>query len=264
MEKTLSIVIPAYNEEANIRATVEDILWAIGDRFHDFELIIVDDGSADATGRIIDELAASNRHIRAEHNPHNMGFGASYKRGVSLARMNYVGIIPGDNEIVGHSIAAILDLVGSADIIVPFTMNMEVRPYSRRLFSRLYTLIMNMLFTCELQYYNGPVIHRRDVLMSTPINTSGFAFQSTLLVRLVRSGRSFIEVPMYLRPRLGGRSTALKPKNVVSVCLAIARLVKTIHFDEKRRYAQPVNRILFPGMPASVLVQGVKPQGPDR
>jgi len=253
MDKTLSIVIPAFNEAANIRATVSEVLWAIGDKFEDYELIIVNDGSADATGRIIDELAAADPHVKAVHNERNMGFGASYRRGVGLARMNYVGIFPGDNEIIGHSIAAILELVGSADIIVPFTMNMEVRPYSRRLFSRLYTLIMNMLFTCELQYYNGPVIHRRDVLQATPINTSGFAFQSTLLVRLIRSGHSFIEVAMYLRPRLGGRSTALKLKNVLNVCLAIARLAKTIHLDEKARYSRPVNRILFPGMPASDL-----------
>ncbi|PKN06779.1 MAG: hypothetical protein CVU73_15425 [Deltaproteobacteria bacterium HGW-Deltaproteobacteria-8] len=249
MDKTLSIVIPAFNEAANIKATVDEVLKAIGGSFVDFELIIVNDGSADDTGRIIDELGAADPHVKPVHNEQNMGFGASYRRGVGLARMNYVGVFPGDNEIIGRSIARILALVGSADIIVPFTMNMEVRPYSRRLFSRLYTLIMNMVFTCELQYYNGPVIHRRDVLQATPINTSGFAFQSTLLVRLIRSGHSFIEVPMYLRPRLGGRSTALKLKNVLSVCLAIVRLAKTVHVDEKSRYSEPNNRVMFPNTP---------------
>lgn len=253
MEKTLTIIIPAYNEAANIAATVDEVLWAIGDGFVDYELLVINDGSADGTGRIIDALAAANSHVKAFHNERNMGFGATYRRGVDLARMNYVGIVPGDNEITGLSIASILQLVGSADIVVPFTMNLEVRPYGRRFFSRLYTLIINLLFTCELQYYNGPVIHRRDILQSTPINTSGFAFQSTLLVRLIRSGHSFIEVGMYLRPRQGGRSTALKLKNVVNVFLAIARLIKTVHFDEKERYSKPNNRILFPGVPASTL-----------
>lgn len=253
MKKTLTIIIPAYNEAANIAATVSEILWAIGDSFEDYELLIINDGSKDDTARIIDGLAADNPHVKAIHNGHNIGFGATYRRGVERASMNYVGIIPGDNEITGQSIKAILDLVGCADIVSPFTMNMEVRPYSRRVVSRLYTLIMNMLFTCELQYFNGPAIHRREILQAIPINTSGFAFQSTLLVRLIRSGHSFIEVGMYLRPRMGGRSTALKLKNVISVCLAIARLFKTVHFDEKERYSCPNNRILFPGVPASTL-----------
>lgn len=259
MKRTISIIIPAYNEAANIAATVEEVLWAVGDKFEDYELLVINDGSVDDTAQIINALATGNPRVKAVHNERNMGFGATYRRGVELARMNYVGMVPGDNEIIGLSIAAILDLVGSADIVTPFTMNMEVRPYKRRFFSRLYTLIINMLFTCELQYYNGPVIHRRDILQSTPINTSGFAFQSTLLVRLIRSGHSFIEVGMYLRPRTGGRSTALKIKNVINVCLAIARLFKTVHFDEKARYSKPNNRILFPGVPASTLELASEP-----
>lgn len=247
MERTLSIIIPAFNEEANIAATVAEVTQAIGDGFADYELLVINDGSSDGTARVIDALAQADPHVKAVHNPHNMGFGATYRRGVELARMNYVGIIPGDNEIVGRSIKASLELVGAADMVIPFTMNMEVRPYKRRVFSRLYTLIMNMLFCCELQYYNGPVIHRSDILKATGINTSGFAFQSTLLVRLIRSGHSFIEVGMYLRPRAGGRSTALRLKNVVSVCMAIARLAKTVHVDEKQRYSVPVNRVLYPG-----------------
>lgn len=243
MERTLSIIVPAYNEEANIAATVAEVTQAIGDRFADYEILVINDGSADGTARVIDALAQADPHVRAIHNPRNMGFGATYRRGVELAAMNYVGIIPGDNEITGPSIRASLDLVGAADMVIPFTMNMEVRPYKRRVFSRLYTLIMNMLFCCELQYYNGPVIHRSDILKATGINTSGFAFQSTLLVRLIRSGHSFVEVGMYLRPRAGGRSTALRIKNVISVCTAIAKLFKTVHFDEKQRYSSPVNRV---------------------
>jgi glycosyltransferase involved in cell wall biosynthesis len=253
MEKTLTLIIPAYNEAANIAATVDEVLWAIGDKFLDYEVLIINDGSSDDTARIIDSLAAANPHVIAVHNERNIGFGATYSRGVQLARMNYVGIVPGDNEILGQSIACVLELVGSADIVIPFTMNLEVRPYRRRFLSRLYTLVLNSIFFCEIQYYNGPVIHRRDVLQQTPIKTSGFAFQSTLLVRLIRSGHSFIEVGMYLRPRLGGHSTALKLKNFLNVCLAIGRLIKTVKFDKREYYSKPNNRILFPGVSANSL-----------
>lgn len=246
MEKTLTIIIPAYNESAVIASTLSEVLWAIGDKFEDYEVIIVNDGSTDDTGRIADELAASTPCVRAVHNDRNIGFGASYRKGIELARMNYVGVIPGDNEITGQSISAILDHVGCADIVVPFTMNMEVRPYFRRVLSHLYSLILNMLYCCELQYYNGPALHLRSTLLQSPVNTDGLAFLSALIIRLVRSGHSFVEVGMYLRPRQGGRSSALRITSVISVLVANLRLAKTIFWDDRDAYSKPIRRVQYP------------------
>jgi glycosyltransferase involved in cell wall biosynthesis len=243
MEKSLSVIIPAYNEGSVIATTLAEVLWAIDGKFAEYEIIIVNDGSSDNTGRIIDDLAANNPHVLAVHNKRNLGFGASYRKGIELAHMKYVGIFPGDNEVTASSIAAILDYVGHADIVVPYTMNMEVRPYMRRVLSRLYSLILNMLYCCELQYYNGPAIHLRAVLLNAPVNTNGLAFLSTLLIRLVRSGHSFIEVGMYLRPRQAGKSSALKLKSILSVLAANVCLVKNIFWDDRKAYAKPIHRV---------------------
>src|SRR5205809_4235667 len=129
MARTLSVIIPALDEEGNLAAAVGTVLDAIGNRFADYELLIFDDGSTDHTGTIADELAAGNPHVRVIHNGQNMGFGYNYTRGVQLARMDYVAMFPGDNEIPVEAIREILGAVGSADIVVPYIATPAVRAW---------------------------------------------------------------------------------------------------------------------------------------
>src|SRR5437879_2553834 len=115
--RTLSVIIPALNEEENLAAAVTNVLDAIGDRFTDYELLIFDDGSTDSTGQVADRLATHNPRIRVVHNHRNLGLGCNYTNGAELARMEYVAWFPGDNEVPGQAVRAILDAIGSAEIV---------------------------------------------------------------------------------------------------------------------------------------------------
>jgi glycosyltransferase involved in cell wall biosynthesis len=243
MSCTLSVIIPALNEEGNLSAAVATALEAIGDRFADYELLIFDDGSADRTGAIADELAAGNPHIRVIHNPRTMGFGYNYSRGVELARMEYVTMLPGDNEIPGAGIRTILGAVGSADIVVPYISTPAVRSGSRRMISAAFVALINLLFGLRLRYFNGPCVHRRSFLRSVPMRTHGFAYMASILVRLIRSGCSYVEVPMQLQARQHGRSKAFKPKNILSVLSTIGELLWEVRIKERHKYAGAVRRI---------------------
>ena len=72
---SLTVVIPALNEEGNVETGVSDILTALGDRFYSYEILIFDDGSTDATGAIADRLAAQNQNIKVIHHEKNRGLG---------------------------------------------------------------------------------------------------------------------------------------------------------------------------------------------
>lgn len=243
MNCTLSVIIPALNEEGNLAAAVATVLRAIDDRFADYELLIVDDGSTDHTGAIADELAVGNPHIRVIHNPRNMGFGYNYNRGVELARMEYVTMFPGDNEIPGEAIRTILNAVGSADIVVPYIATPSVRSGSRQVISAAFVALVNFLFGLHLRYFNGPCVHRRSLLLSVPMRTHGFAYMAAILVRLIRSGCSYVEVPMSLQARQHGRSKAFKLKNIVSVLSTLGELFWEVQIRERRKYARAVRRI---------------------
>mgnify|MGYP000435643712 CR=1 FL=1 len=148
--------------------------------------------------------------------------------------MDYVATLPGDDEIHITTINEMFRLVGTADIIIPYTVNTEVRPRSRQLISSLYTFGMNRLFHFQLFYYSGPPIHKRENLQKLAIKTNKFAFISSALIQLILSGHSFVEVPMYLNRRAHGKSKALTFRNMVDAIMTTARVVWEVKFSQHR------------------------------
>jgi len=240
---TISIVLPAFNEEANLKGTVDEVLMAMDGRFRDYELVVVDDGSTDRTGEIANSLAGTNPRIRVLHNGVNRGFGFSYRRGVQAATCDYVGFFPTDDCVPSQSMEAIFDQVGKADIIVNFTSNPEIRRPVRRVISRAYTRLINVLFGLRLNYVNGPTVHRREVIQAVKVSTDGFALFAEVMVRLIRSGHSYLEIGIPIRERKQGGVKAFKPKNVVSVLKTVCFLfwdVNVMHRKEYNQLGRPV------------------------
>lgn len=231
MKPTLSVIIPALNEEANIAAAVAEVLRTVGDRFADYELLLFDDGSRDRTGAIMDELASTNPRLRVTHNPTPHNLGGVYQQGIQMARHEYAIMVPGDNENPGSAIEPVLDQIGKADIVIPYPLNQGVRPFARRVISRTYIGLMNLLFGCDLPYYNGTTICRVASVCAIRIRTASFAYQSEVLVKLLHQGASYVTVGIEIQPQPGRTSKALHWRNVVRVCQAIARLWFEVRFQ---------------------------------
>lgn len=237
--RTISVIIPALNEEKNLPGAVQTVMDALGRDFADFELLIFNDGSTDRTGAVAEELAAQDSRVKVIHNPRNFGLGYNYARGAELAKMEYVTWFPGDNDAPGDGFRITLHAVGSADIVVPFLSNAHVRPWARRVVSAAYIRLLNLLFGLRLRYYNGPAVYRRHHLLRVPIQTSGFACLASTLIRLLRLGLSYVEVPFQTDPtgmRRHGVSKAFRLRNVVSVGKAIAGLFWEVRVKERKRY----------------------------
>jgi glycosyltransferase involved in cell wall biosynthesis len=230
MNRTISIIVPAFNEEGNLKATIDEVVDIVSKRFSDYEILIFNDFSTDRTGEIADALAANNPHVRVMHNERNMGFGYNYTKGVELVRMQYAMMIPGDNEITYESIVNICDAAGSADIIVPYTVNMEVRPFSRRIISRTFTRLMNLITGLNLKYYNGPCLHKSKIIKSVPMTTWGYAYMAAILARLIKSGRTYKEIGMYIKERGYGGSKAFRLKNILRVSKTLIELLLEMRF----------------------------------
>src|SRR4029077_3494192 len=96
MAPRLSVVIPAYNEEQRLPRTVEEIERYLDGHKIDYELILVDDGSADGTRQVMDAAAARNANVRIEALPHNRGKGGALAAGVAVARGEEVLVTDAD------------------------------------------------------------------------------------------------------------------------------------------------------------------------
>jgi len=211
----------------------------MGDRFHDYELLLFDDGSTDRTGAIMDELAVGDpAHVRVTHSPTPRNLGGVYKQGIAQARMDYILMVPGDNENPGHALQAPFDAIGRADIVLPYPVNSAVRGFARHAVSRIYVGLLNRLFGLHVHYYNGTVIHRTANLKGLSIKTSSFAYQAEILIKLLCAGTSFVEVPIRIDPPKGGRrSRAFRWKNMVQVGRTLADLFMEIRVRRRLQVA---------------------------
>ena len=225
--RTMSVVVPAYNEMGNLENAVQDVVHALR-TFDDYEVIIVNDGSQDGTGEVADRLAATMDRVRVIHHEQNRGFSASYQTGLAHARMAYFTFVPGDHEVAAESVELIFDAVGKADLVVPYHGTPWNRTWHRRVLTWICTTQLNVLFGRNLKYYQGPAVYPTALARVLPNHTGGFFFATEMLVNALLMGYSYVEVPLTHHERTYGRSKAVAPSNIVSAQLTIVRLWWTL------------------------------------
>lgn len=232
---TVSIFIPAFNEEKNLADAVAGARKAVERiRPAGYEIIILDANSSDQTGAIADGIAAADSQVKVIHRTRFAGLGANYLEGIRRAGMEYFVMFPGDNENSWESMAECLELAGTADIIIPYTLNTEVRAWHRRIISGAFINLLNLLFGLRLRYYNGNTVYRTAMLREIEIRSRDFAYNAEILVKLIRSGCSYKEHGIRIRPT--GKTAIFSLKNAWGVVRTIARLYYEVNFKNRDRY----------------------------
>jgi glycosyltransferase involved in cell wall biosynthesis len=223
--RSLSVIIPALNEAANIGATLQHVSRALSKLDLDAEILVVDDGSSDGTRAVVQAAAGRLADVRLLAHQTNRGFGAAYRTGVDAAASEYIVMVHGDNAWSAETLRDLFTHVGDADVVVGYTRHMwRSRPIARTALSKTFTWLVNWMTHRRLQYYNGLQIHRADVLKSLAIESRGFGFQAEVLVKALDRTRTYIEVPMDLMEREHGESKAFRLRNAVDVFQTLRRL----------------------------------------
>jgi dolichol-phosphate mannosyltransferase len=231
---SISIIVPCLNEEKNIISTVCSIEIATNKLKIDYEIIVVDDGSKDGTKKIISDYIKNNQRIKLISNSRNEGIGFAFMLGVKESSKDSVIMIPGDNENDAYESLKFIKLLEHVDIIVPFVLNREIRSISRRLLSSVYRLIINISFGMNLNYSNGTVIYKKKILSNIKIISVGFFYQAELLIRLIRSGYSYCEIPHVINqnsPERKSRATTIK--SFLNLTMSFCKVFIGVHITRR-------------------------------
>lgn len=234
MDKSVSIIVPAYNEEKNIPLAINDLLSAMKNYRPGFELVIIDDGSTDATGRVSNRLARNHRQIRVIHHRGNRGFAAAFRSGISHAQKSWVVLFHGDNDSSAASLRDMIDRIGQADIISAYTINTQVRPIVRRIISKLFIFLVNGLFGLSLRYYTGYFIAKRTVLKKLRLVSRELPVYVEAKVRLLAAGCSIIEMPFIHTGRKYGVSKAINFSSAVDGLRMFYVLLREVGFRRRK------------------------------
>jgi glycosyltransferase involved in cell wall biosynthesis len=226
VDRSLSVIIPAYNEAENIMATLENVATAFEPLPLPHEILVIDDGSRDETAAIVERARTRYPAVRLLKNERNMGFGWSYRRGVDEAALAHIVMVHGDNAWGWATLREFFSRTGDADVIIGFTRDMlKSRTWARTVISKTFTLLVNLITWRRLRYYNGLQIHQAPILKSLHIESRGYGFQAEVLVKALRLTKTYVEVPMDLIEREKGESKAFRMKNFVDVFHTFKRLV---------------------------------------
>ena len=214
----LSYFFPAHNEQPNLRPLVEEAMSALPAIATTWEIVIVDDGSRDATPAIADELAAANPNlVRVVHHPTNLGYGAALRSGLAAARYELVAFTDGDRQFRVADLARLVERLAGPDhpdVVVGYRIR-RADPLLRTVYARLYRLANRIFFGLAVRDVDCACkLFRREALEGLRIESGGAFFSAELLIKLRESGRKVAEVGVPHYPRTAGSATGAKPSVV--------------------------------------------------
>jgi glycosyltransferase involved in cell wall biosynthesis len=229
----LSIVIPALNQASKIAEIVGGILPLARMFLEDFEIILVDDGSTDATGSIMDRFASRDPKVRAIHNSHSKGDGFAFKTALAMASFDAMTLIPGDGTFRNDGIGRMFRAAGAADLVITYRDNQSNLGFNRAVLSHLARFTLNIIFGFWLADHHSMIIYPVEPLRDLPIKTDGRGYQICALISLLRLGLTYLQVPVSLALEAKGPSRKMRLRNHLDLTKNVLSLLspseRTIH-----------------------------------
>ncbi|MCB9830860.1 MAG: glycosyltransferase family 2 protein [Planctomycetes bacterium] len=217
----ITVVIPAFNEEDAVAAEVRHLNDVLGKSGLRYEIIVVDDGSADATAE-----RAEAEDCRLIRQPRNMGYGAALKRGFREARSELVVITDADGTYPAEEIPTLVAEAGSYDMVVGARIGDNVHiPLERRPAKWFLRVLASYLAGFKIPDLNSGlrVIRRAHVRRFAHILPNGFSFTTTITLALLCNDMSVGYHPIDYKKRIG--NSKIRPSHAYRFLLLILRVM---------------------------------------
>lgn len=213
--RSLSFVLPAFNEAGNIAESIRRCVRAGEDLALDFEVLVVDDGSLDATRRIADAVAAADPRVRTLHHPRNRGYGAALRTGLLAATKARVFFTDADLQFDVGEVGALLVAARDAEIVAGYRAPRRDPPH-RVLLGWAWSRLVGAVFDLDVRDVDCAfkVLDRR-LFDRIPVHSLGAFVNTEILVRARADGARIVEVPVTHHPRASGRQTGASPRVIV-------------------------------------------------
>ncbi len=221
---SISAVIPAYNEERIIASTAEAVDETLSRLVDDHEVIVVNDGSRDATPQIVEELGRQRPTVRLVSHAVNSGYGAALATGFAAATREYVFLTDGDRQFDVRELEGFLPLLATADVIVGYRKP-RADPWQRRFFGWGWNLLVNMLFGHTARDVDCAFkLFPRRLLEDVQLHSTGHTLSPELLIKARRAGYRIAEVRVTHLPRTAGEAKGARIDHIVRSLLELVKL----------------------------------------
>ena len=207
----LSVAFPAYNEAPNIERVLLRAVAVLPSIEPDYEIVVVDDGSADATAALVAEVGGRYPRVRLVRHEANRGYGAAVWTGLTASTGEQRFFTDADGQFVLEELRLLRDHLDAADMVIGYRRRRQ-DPWPRRLNGWGWSALVNMLFGYTARDVDCAFkLMRRQVVETLPVHSRGATFSAELLVKARQAGYRVAEVGVTHLPRRLGSASGARP-----------------------------------------------------
>ncbi len=208
MASSISIIMPAFNEEENIKKAVTDINSHIKTKFKKYEIIVVNNGSQDKTKSIVENLIKNNKHVILINIKKNIGYGKGLRTGFENAKNNLIFYTDADNQFEIKELNLLMPLIEKFDIVCGYRKDRQ-DPKMRIIIANVYNFIIRLLFNLKVKDIDCSFkIYRKEIFDKIKLQSDTGLIDAEILIKAKKAGYTIspqIAVTHY--PRFLGRTT---------------------------------------------------------
>lgn len=207
LRPTISAVLPAYNEAANLERTVIGLAPVLERVSGGWEILVVDDGSTDATAEVAGRLAGAQWGLTLLRHSRNLGYGAALRTGFAAARLEWILLFDADGQFLPAEVQRLVAAANGADLVAGIRAQ-RADPWYRRSYARIWRALMRVVLGVRIADLNcGFKLMRTDLVRRLDLRAGGALISAELLGKAARAGGRLVEVPVSHVPRAHGTQT---------------------------------------------------------
>jgi glycosyltransferase involved in cell wall biosynthesis len=230
---SLSVVLPAYNEQDNVATVIQRGLEVLPRLAEDFEVIVVDDGSSDATAAVVRAISDQEYpNVRLISHPVNRGYGAALRTGFKMARHDLVFYTDSDNQFDLSELEYFLPLVRDHDMVIGFRVY-RYDTVVRSMLSWGYNRLVRVLFRVRVRDVDCAYkLLRREVLEKIDIHCENFFVDTELVAKARKWNFRIVEKGVRHYPRMAGETT-VQASDVPRTLRAVVQMWQQIYWPTR-------------------------------
>lgn len=229
--KSISVIIPAFNEQENIEKAVKRTFDFLCSIFEKFEIIVINDGSTDKTGEISERLLKSISNLKVLHHQQNKGMGAAVWTGIKNAENELIFSSCADLQFDIKELEKFLPFVEKTDVIIGYRLKREYSLY-RKFNTAFYHFLIKLLFGLNVKDPAWVKLFKKKVFDEISIVSKGFFWEVEILVKAKRKGLLITEVGVHSHKRKAGEEKGKSPKRIIEIFFSMLRFWYELNFGK--------------------------------
>lgn len=203
--KSISVFLPALNEQDNITSVVNSVNKYLQKKFRDYEILVVSNGSTDNTEKIVKELAKKDRHIKSIHGS-KRGYGIALKSGFKHASKELIFYTDGDRQFDIKEMDKLFPLLNNYDIISGYRIKRQ-DPLMRIITAKVYNMLIRILFSLNVKDIDASFkLYKKEIFKNMTLKADTGLIDAEILIKAKKSGYMIGQIGITHYPRIKGQT----------------------------------------------------------